>query len=1146
MFSEEIAWNDLLRSLRRAGGFTQAEWSALISAAAKPGSRAAWSTDSVARWERGDHPPNADTADAIATVCREKRLFDASGIGESLLRAKLAQANVRVGQARASRSSGEAWPAAEIGDASDRVGVGRQPPEAGSLASRGVVAGLAGAVRFVGREPELAELTHQLDAASGGPGGIVLVAGEPGIGKTRLVLEVADRGRTQGWEVLFGRAYESGGMPPYLPLVEALRAYVWTCPLDQLRGQLGVGAAEVGLLVREVRARLPDLPSSPPLSPEEERHRLFEGVSDFLLNIARASPRGLLLCLDDLHWADKPTLLLVQHLARKLADAPLLVVGTYRTVELDRTHPLSDVLAELSREHLYQRMLLSSFSADEAGDFVQERNGGPAAPAVAAAIYRETEGNPFFMEELVRHLRAEKWDLADPSVVVADWGIPEGVRQVVGKRLSRLSPEANRLLQAGAVLGEGFSFEVLGAVSELEHSGTREPAALARHASPLLDALEEALGAGLLREEAQDYHFTHALVRQTIEAELSLPRKQRLHLQAAEAIERIHARNPEPHAAELAYHFFRAARGGVADKAVTYARRAGERAQTVFAYEEAVRFHAMALKALDLTDAPDPAQRCDLLLALGEAQMPLGEPRGVADGVASEAFGLAEGLGDRGRASRACRMVLEALHRDAPRNTDTPQWRAWADLADRHAEPETPDRAYADIAMARAAIAAGDQGRAVDLLERALGLARHLDDPELLCTCAWQLMWAGYTPQHWRRSVAIAEEFLDWPRERVRSRTIGQVLEFCGLMLLANGDRAGVERAWGELSQLAARARDAFNQLNAMSYEAVLATLDGRLHEAAEIGRRMMALGEKLGMERAAAYFALTRCGRALLYLGQADELESLNRAGGPLISQTAFVHAYTGRRTESQAMVRAWLAEHPPDAGTPVDYLSNLARFLETALILEDRDAAAILAQWLVDAPPVQAAGFATCFARHVGAAAALNGDRARARDHYQAALKVATLLHYRPEVALTRLQLAELLLDEAFARERRSPSRREKEQRQAEGLEHLDFAIDELRAMNMKPALERALQVRGGQQPVTPHPDRSARFRAAYPAGLSERELDVLRLIAAGKSNQRIADELVISLNTVIRHVSNIFAKTGVANRVEAATYATRHGLA
>ncbi len=326
------------------------------------------------------------------------------------------------------------------------------------------MADLWGGTPFVGRVLELGELRASLEAAGAGRGAALLVAGEPGIGKTRLLLELARVANDQGARVLVGRAYESEGVPPYLPFTEALRDYALSEPTDRLRLQLGDGAPDVALLVRELRARFPDLPSGASLGAEQDRYRLFESVAEFVLSIAGLSPRGALLCVDDLHWADKPTLLLFQHLARKVSRAPLVLVGTYRPVELGHAHPLSDVLAELSREHLYRRFLLPSLSAADVEMLIGALNGSAVAPAVAEAIYRGTEGNPFFVKEVVRQLASEGKDLTDPTASVIEWSIPEGVRQVIARRLSRLSPDANRLLQVAAVLGEGFTFELLSAV----------------------------------------------------------------------------------------------------------------------------------------------------------------------------------------------------------------------------------------------------------------------------------------------------------------------------------------------------------------------------------------------------------------------------------------------------------------------------------------------------------------------------------------------------------------------------------------------------------------------------------------------------------------------------------------------------------
>jgi len=564
--------------------------------------------------------------------------------------------------------------------------------------------------------------------------------------------------------------------------------------------------------------------------------------------------------------------------------------------------------------------------------------------------------------------------------------------------------------------------------------------------------------------------------------------------------------------------------GGSAN-AVRYAVRAGEHARDVYAYEEAVKFYGAALGALDLSGTPDPSQRCDLLLALGEAQMPLGHPREVAEGVATRAFAAAEAADDHPRASRACRMVLEALHRDRPGNTETPEWRTWADRADAHAAPGTSDRAYADVALARAAIGNGDRSAGIELLERALKLARTLNDPELLFTCAWQAIYNELTPGHWRRAVALAEEFATRPHGGVRSRTVGQILEMCGAGLFAKGDLGGAASAWHELGQLADQTRDAFNEINAMSYRGLLATVDGRLEEAVEIARHMLARGEALGTPRVAEQFAIGRCGRAFVYLGLAGELESYSNE--PTYGPRVALAAYGGRVEETRALLRDKLASYETLDTPLAEPLNILHMMLDAAVVVQDLEAARPLADWLRDGPPASPFGFITTFARHLGAAAALAGARETARSWYERGLQDTEQLGFRPELALTRLQLAELLLQG-------EPGER------AAAHEHLDAAIAELRAMHMQPALERALAIRARQRTApASHPSD------IFPAGLSAREVEVLGLIAAGKSNREIAEALVISPNTVIRHVSNILTKTGAANRAEAAVFASRHGL-
>jgi predicted ATPase len=311
---------------------------------------------------------------------------------------------------------------------------------------------------LVGRERELTTLAGLLDLARSGQNGVVLVVGEPGIGKTRLLLELARRARADEWHVLLGHAYDSAGMPPYLPFIEALREYLRTCRPEEARAYLDGVTLNVLRLLPELASRLAPSASRSGVhsldrdrrDPEGERYWLFESVCGVLLNIARSPPTGLLVCLDDLHWADPPTLQLLLHLVRKLDEAPLLLVCSYRSTASGAGQSLVDALAELSRERLRQRLVLNALSRDEL-DALVTNLGGATSPAVVDIIHGQTGGNPFFVRELVRHLQDQGRDLSRTDLATADWGVPEGITQVIGKRLSRLSCQANQLLQASAV-----------------------------------------------------------------------------------------------------------------------------------------------------------------------------------------------------------------------------------------------------------------------------------------------------------------------------------------------------------------------------------------------------------------------------------------------------------------------------------------------------------------------------------------------------------------------------------------------------------------------------------------------------------------------------------------------------------------------
>ncbi|MGD9892514.1 MAG: AAA family ATPase [Dehalococcoidia bacterium] len=323
---------------------------------------------------------------------------------------------------------------------------------------------------FVGRGRELSVLTEQMEGAARAGGGVALVAGEPGIGKTRLLAELGSHARVAGWTVLSGRAYDSEGMPPYLPFVEALRGAIRDGNHEHLRTQLGPAAAAVALLLPELRDLAPALPEVPAIDPEQQRYRLFEAVSDAFEGIARNGETGLVLLLDDLHWADAPTLGLLRHLARRLDRMPMLVTAAYRTTEADTTGALTETLAALAREGCRTTVVLRPLPLDETAALAETIAGGRVAEPVVDAIQRATEGNPFLIGEVVRNLQSQGHDLGDRAVAQGEWAVPELVRQTTTARLSRVRPGTRDLLRHGAVLGDGFTFELVRAMGGLRRA----------------------------------------------------------------------------------------------------------------------------------------------------------------------------------------------------------------------------------------------------------------------------------------------------------------------------------------------------------------------------------------------------------------------------------------------------------------------------------------------------------------------------------------------------------------------------------------------------------------------------------------------------------------------------------------------------
>jgi dienelactone hydrolase/predicted Ser/Thr protein kinase len=487
------------------------------------------------------------------------------------------------------------------------------------MGSRGAVAGLAEAaheglvgrgptdrlrrVRLVGRADPLRRLMDRLDGLMSGTGGMVLVSGEPGIGKTRVVDEVVAAARMRGLQVLIGRCHERDVAIPYLPVADALEGFARSCPSETWERLLQAAGAEIVALLadqltKHITAGTVIRPDNPSALAGQVDVRPARGVRNLLAAMTQTAP--VLWVVDDLHWADPPSLELIHHLALYTREIPVLILGAYREVELERTHPLSGLLVDLNRERLLIRERLRRFSSEETGELLAAMLGGLLPEGLADLIHEQTEGNPFFIEELVNGLVEDgrlvwndqemRYRLAPGTAVERLAGeVPQGIRAAIGARLDRLGSETQQVLALASVIGRHFSLEILnrfGSAHGLTEEAVEQALGYAQ-AARFVAALERTAGgrddiagftAGAPEIEA-DYAFDHPLIHQVVYGELDRRRRRRLHAEVGHLLEDLYRGREGLHTERLAYHFLESDDDA---KALEYSIRAGDKMLRAF------------------------------------------------------------------------------------------------------------------------------------------------------------------------------------------------------------------------------------------------------------------------------------------------------------------------------------------------------------------------------------------------------------------------------------------------------------------------------------------------------------------------------------------------------------------------------------
>lgn len=966
-------------------------------------------------------------------------------------------------------------------------------------------------VDFVGRQWEVAILRREVDTSLSGRLRVAMLTGEPGIGKTRLMRELADDVRGHGAVVLQGGASDAEGMPPYLPFLEALGPYIAMADASLLCRQCGDSATILSTILPELTARLGPTQSPYALPQEQARLRLFEAIGRFLHAIAQ--PAGLLLLLDDLHWADASTLDLLVFLARRTPGTRLLILGGYRPLEAEGHPALRRALVELTRHRVLTSLSLGPLTPAELRELAGSSLDGDVGESVMASLYSQSGGNAFFAEELLRSwLDSSVLDRCDGQwQLVTDRHLepPAGIVATVDVRLSRLPNNTQDMLRIAAIIGRSFDVELLANVAQ-------------RDATQVDDLLVPAVAANLLQRTGAAYSFIHDTVREATGAAVGEMSRRRIHATIAAALERA-AEAGASHAAELAFHFGRA---GNAEKGVDYALLAAEEAKERFAFAEALALYRDALTLLKSLHGPSDASGADLrseiTLRCAQAALTAGH-ESEAHTLFQEAYGRHLQSGDALAAARAARGMALALWRQGELHRAAMALDAALShlKQDRGAEKV---RVLVDSASVKNWLGCQPEGLAA--AEQALALATEVGDRRLeaaACRVAGQLTaWGNDFDGGNRlleRALALA----------IQNDDPCEAAEICGVLANTSFATFDLERSRQVTlmrMEFARRSQQPHEMRHVYGWLAEICVFRGEWAEAEQLLPRAQAVVNELEDEEPRAALSRVR-GVMAEYRGQLEEAakwyaDALSRVQsmGPqhlcwYVGSLARIELARGNRTRSRELMlqlEAAIGELQAEAFPAAPGLTDS---VEWWLHAGDFDRARAHVERL---RLFQGRTFLSAVDLTLARYERATGNAAAAGAYLERVERDVRRAQLRPQLVAVLTEKAKLM----ETHERRAATAA------------LHEAIELCSFLGLQ---ERAQQIKEGMLPSTPD---------TPPAGLSPRELEVLRLVATGQSNREIARLLVVSEKTVEHHVTSIFNKTGTSNRAGATAFALRHGLA
>ncbi|MEO8125045.1 MAG: AAA family ATPase, partial [Burkholderiales bacterium] len=788
--------------------------------------------------------------------------------------------------------------------------------------------------RFVGRRRELdaldAALRHCIEAEPR----VVLLAGEPGIGKTSTAQEIARRATSLGVLALWGRCPEDPGAPPYWPWLQLIRRYIAQHDETALRDIVGPAAPQIAALERALtQASTEDVAQPLKADAAKARFQLFDAISGFWQRAAARQP--LLLVLDDLHCADAPSLRLLGFVMAEAAGTRLMVLGTYRDSEVTRSNPLSDTLSELQRHGPVLRLLLGGFNPTETAEFVANATGTPSA-ALAALLHEQTEGHPLFLAELARDLR----QAGALDTVVTRRGllrVAHGVREVIASRLKRVSPACAQALACAAIIGREFSFDLLlRLLDDLPEETCRA-------------ALEEARAASLIHETAGPgaYQFSHALVRDSLSEEMPATEKAALHQRIATALEALHEGDLTPCLSALAHHYHAAGAAGDSARAIEFAIRAAKQATAMQAHEEAARHYLLASGALQPGTAAD-AQRCQLLLGLGRAQNSAGASTQALQSFAAAAA-CARQLDDASQLARAAIGFGDAQWRLGLEGSE-----AMVLIREALAHPAATDdgqRCALLGALCQAMLFANRPDEAEEAFREAVAIARRLDDPRVLFRALCSILPGRWFPDRLALRIEVAHEAIEVVRRAGHPEWVVPYLSgwHTGDLMESGDTVAATATARLHLTTSEAT-REPFNVAVALAALAMIATHEGRFAEAEPLAIEAMRCGNRFDPANAAGIFGVQMF-TLRHHQGRLAELAPMLRqfldrtsGGGAWRPGLAILHAELGDLDAARAIFDKLAIGGFAALASDAIRIASLAYLAEVCVRLDDRDRAAIL----------------------------------------------------------------------------------------------------------------------------------------------------------------------------------------------------------